>query len=490
MDDGTGGFGGLLDFAKSPVGMGLLSAVAGGLAGARRGAPLNSLGSAGLAGLSGYSNAQQQQTMNQYKDMQAAQIGMALQKQKAAMGFFNKLNGQQSDPSATPAGQSVPVPGPGMMTTGLSTGDPYAGSMPVAAGPSAGFTPPTPGAGTPPSQQANNAFPMGLKDIAAYQMLGLDGGGTLLDLYKQANNPQERKGGNYYVDPRTGAQTYMPKLAEGVTMGPNGQAMPVQGAAQANAGYKGAEAGAVAGAQFPYAVGQKAAEQRGAAQLDPMQVIGPDGQAVYVNRLNVSGGAGGAQGQGGQPGGYVAGRNPVTQAANQDINKNWITATYQPTLDAGKSATDMSNSINAVRNIDPSTGWGTEAKATAANFLAGLGIAPKNAEMYASNAQKVQSVAMDRLLTVLGAQKGPQTEGDAQRASQTFVSLKNTPDANNFILDFAQAKANQDARKAQFYEQALPLAQKEGDLPRVDREWRKIQGSIWADPTLARWQKK
>lgn len=50
---------GLLDegFLTSPAGIGLLSAVAGGLAGARRGQPINSMGRAGLAGLMGYSNA-------------------------------------------------------------------------------------------------------------------------------------------------------------------------------------------------------------------------------------------------------------------------------------------------------------------------------------------------------------------------------------------------------------------------------------------------
>lgn len=50
---------GLLDegFLTSPAGIGLLSAVAGGLAGARRGAPINNMGRAGLAGLMGYSNA-------------------------------------------------------------------------------------------------------------------------------------------------------------------------------------------------------------------------------------------------------------------------------------------------------------------------------------------------------------------------------------------------------------------------------------------------
>ena len=46
---------GLLDFASTPAGQGLLAAAFGGLAGARRGQPINSIGRAGLAGLAGHS---------------------------------------------------------------------------------------------------------------------------------------------------------------------------------------------------------------------------------------------------------------------------------------------------------------------------------------------------------------------------------------------------------------------------------------------------
>ncbi|WP_213941184.1 hypothetical protein [Pseudomonas sp. dw_612] len=49
---------GLLDFAQTPMGMGLLSAAFGGLAGARQGSgPLNTIGTAGLSGIAGYSAA-------------------------------------------------------------------------------------------------------------------------------------------------------------------------------------------------------------------------------------------------------------------------------------------------------------------------------------------------------------------------------------------------------------------------------------------------
>lgn len=484
---------GLLDFVKTPEGQGLLSAAFGGLAGARRGAPVNTLGIAGLAGINGYSDALQRDSTAQYRNMQAQQIQANLaQKQRQNDWLQQHMPG--GSPVA-PSGNPQPAVGPDGVQTfpqsdrqspiqiGGADGSQMPGSstMPNAA----------PGA-TPPDRQPQGAFPLTLNDITTYQMLGLDGGGTLLDLYKQANNPQERKGGNYYVDPRTGQQTYMPKMPEGVMLNGQGQALPVPGAAQANAGYKGAEAGSVAEAQFPWAVTQKQLEQEGAAGLTPEKVIGPNGDVYFSNKRDVARGVG--VGSTVNPNGQVtpprSSLNPVNQAATQDLNKNWISSSYQPTLDAGKTAGDMRNSITAARNIDLNTGAGTEFKAAAANVLTSLGIGSKNAQLYAANTQKFQSVAMDRLLTVLGAQKGPQTEGDADRASKTFVSLKNTPEANTFILDLAEAKANQDARKAQFYQEALPQAQKEGDLMRIDREWRNIQGSIWNDPVLSRWQKR
>ncbi|WP_085695346.1 MULTISPECIES: hypothetical protein [unclassified Pseudomonas] len=475
---------GLLDFVKTPEGQGLLSAAFGGLAGARRGAPVNTLGIAGLAGIGGYSNALQRQASDQYRNMQAQQIQANLMQRQRQNDWL-----QQHMPGNNPgagSGNMQPAVGPDSAQafpqpnrqSPIQVGSVDGGQMPSSSG-----LPSTPPGGMSQNPKAQGEFPLSLTDIMTYQMLGMDGGGTLLDLYKQANNPQERKSGSYYFDPRTGKQTYTPKVAEGVMLNEQGQAVPIPGAAQANAGYKGAEAGSIKAAQYPWEVAQKRSEQIGAANLDPMQVIGSDGNKYYVDRGTVAGGAGAG-------GPFMSAQDPVRQSANQDLNKNWITSTYQPTLDAGKSAADMRNSITAARNIDLNTGYGTEAKALGANFLTSLGIAPKNAELFATNAQKLQSVAMDRLLTVLGAQKGPQTEGDADRASKTFVSLKNTPEANTFILDLAEAKANQDARKAQFYQDALPQAQKEGDLMRIDREWRNIQGSIWNDPILSRWQKR
>lgn len=68
---------GLLDFTKSPMGQGLLSAGFAGLAGANRGTPINNIGRAGLAGLTGYSAASALQDQR-LKREQAEKIKQAI----------------------------------------------------------------------------------------------------------------------------------------------------------------------------------------------------------------------------------------------------------------------------------------------------------------------------------------------------------------------------------------------------------------------------
>ncbi len=72
---------GLLDFLQKPEGIGLLSAAAGAMAGARRGQPWNTAGRGALAGLTGYAQANDQirqdkekQLADQYRQMQIDEI--------------------------------------------------------------------------------------------------------------------------------------------------------------------------------------------------------------------------------------------------------------------------------------------------------------------------------------------------------------------------------------------------------------------------------
>lgn len=94
MDDNVWGL------LSSPEGQGLLTAVATGLAGARRGRPLNSLGAAGAGGLLAYNQAQQNQAeaakdmqRSKFFDMQIQQMQEQQAQQKAAQEALQRRQG-------------------------------------------------------------------------------------------------------------------------------------------------------------------------------------------------------------------------------------------------------------------------------------------------------------------------------------------------------------------------------------------------------------
>lgn len=175
------------------------------------------------------------------------------------------------------------------------------------------------------------------------------------------------------------------------------------------------------------------------------------------------------------------------QSANEDFTKNG----YRPVLDAGQAAKRNLSNIQALDSLDISkkTGWATETKAAAANILTGLGIAPEKAEKYAADSQIFNNILQQQTWTLLGAQKGPQTDGDAIRAQQTFSQLGNTPQANEFIKDLNRAANNQQIKQAEFYQQEHPSALQKGDLTRIEADWSKKSSSIWNDPIMKKWSK-
>lgn len=96
------------------------------------------------------------------------------------------------------------------------------------------------------------------------------------------------------------------------------------------------------------------------------------------------------------------------------------------------------------------TGFGTPAKAAAASVLAALGV--KDAEKYATDAQTFLGNASAAVLQRQLEQKGPQTEADAQRITQTGAQLGNTKEANKFFINVAKAQINRDIDQRNFYD--------------------------------------
>lgn len=123
---------------------------------------------------------------------------------------------------------------------------------------------------------------MTLDQVAMLKANGID----VADLWKTGREGFKREAGAYY-EGVNGDTKYMPKLDSGMAVS-GGQVVVAPGYAQANAGIKGSEAGAVEAAKFPYAVGQDSARQNLSARLDATKVYNPrTGREEFVPRSAV-----------------------------------------------------------------------------------------------------------------------------------------------------------------------------------------------------------
>jgi hypothetical protein len=178
----------------------------------------------------------------------------------------------------------------------------------------------------------------------------------------------------------------------------------------------------------------------------------------------------------------------TAQEAGKELNSNWIKTQLEPAQMAGEAAQKNIDSIRVLRSTNLDTGFGTDAKAAAAGMLAAFGV--KDAEKYATNAQVFKTEISRKLMDTMAAQKGVQSESDFKNIKQTEASLANTPQANTFIFDLAEAKAEQDMRKAAYFSRAAEFPELRNNLPSITNEWRRIEGSIFAFPSMQKYKVK
>jgi hypothetical protein len=174
--------------------------------------------------------------------------------------------------------------------------------------------------------------------------------------------------------------------------------------------------------------------------------------------------------------------------ANEDFTKN----VYRPSQDSAKSNAVVASRLDALESlpINEQTGWGTEAKAKAAEVLVGLGYNNEEAKAMASNSQTFRGIQARQVNDELNAAKGPQTEGDAQRAKTTYASLGNTPEANKFINDLQRSIIKRKNAEAKYYRDNYDKALGEGDLSRLERDWMsspQAAMSIFDYPEMKKW---
>ncbi|NDB70731.1 MAG: hypothetical protein EB015_22530, partial [Methylocystaceae bacterium] len=144
---------------------------------------------------------------------------------------------------------------------------------------------------------------------------------------------------------------------------------------------------------------------------------------------------------------------PRQEIAEQSDRGKLLVKQYEAVSEAariGARSLPALESNMAILDKGFETGFGTETTAAAANVLAALGV--KDAEKYATKAQTFLGNASAAVLQRQLEQKGPQTEADAQRITQTGAQLGNTKEANRFLINVAKAQIKRDIEQRDFYD--------------------------------------
>jgi hypothetical protein len=245
----------VLSFAKTPEGIGAMSAIAGGLAGARKNAPWNTLGAAATGGLMGYSNAQDFKMKSDYKTMQEQLMQAQIEQAKRKQSLIEQLTG---------TGQSVQNNALTALGHGSAVGD---------VGPTVTNADRI---GSIPAQPAQSPFGKLDRQAALYD-LALNDGKNIGQWTHEVTKPQMEVHNGYAYDKNKVQSGFLP----GINVSQNGQAT-VTGVGPDGAPVVYSPPGALA----TYSAYQRAGEAAKAG-FDTQEVTTPDGKKVLTTRGNV-----------------------------------------------------------------------------------------------------------------------------------------------------------------------------------------------------------
>lgn len=106
--------------------------------------------------------------------------------------------------------------------------------------------------------------------------------------------------------------------------------------------------------------------------------------------------------------------------------------------------------------------------------LSGVEVSEEDQARFAAG-QAFEGIMGNILAEKLAAQKGPQTDRDADRMKETLATLGNTPEARMFLINSAQAMARRSIEKANFFEL---WHEDNGTFKGADKAWREDIGQM------------
>lgn len=127
--------------------------------------------------------------------------------------------------------------------------------------------------------------------------------------------------------------------------------------------------------------------------------------------------------------------------------------------DSATAAQSRLPAIRTLKNIDIESGFGTNARlglARATNAVFGDGAG----DVFMGDvpaAEAFNALSQKMVNEELNLAKGPQTEGDAQRARSTVASLDKAPAANKFLLNYYEGLSMREMERNRFFEDRMSI---------------------------------
>jgi len=157
------------------------------------------------------------------------------------------------------------------------------------------------------------------------------------------------------------------------------------------------------------------------------------------------------------------------KAENKEYGK-YLVQNFGKIDERAVAAQDNLQQLQIAKNIDVRTGAIEPLKAWGSAITEGLGLDPKQFGLdKATNAQSFNAIMGNVLATKLAAQKGPQTDKDAERMKETLASLGNTPEARDFLLNSSIALEERAVEQRDFYSNWRDT---KGSFDGAERAWR------------------
>ena len=145
-------------------------------------------------------------------------------------------------------------------------------------------------------------------------------------------------------------------------------------------------------------------------------------------------------------------------------------ADLQAEVKAAQDSISAYEAFESIMDRGLKTGFGQGVLDNVARALDRMGIDTKALNLNSvRDIDTLRNLTTRSVLSTLAQQAGTQTEGDAQRARQAWVSASNSPEANRWINTFQKNIAKRRIMRAKFIQDALWRSN--GNTQEAERAW-------------------